>query len=90
MNIYVKLTQAFNEGGLRAVLSSGQAVVFHQLTVMSKGGDGFCARTRERCCTSDQCWRGVERTTALVPRLTCGGCEVDGVPISSFARNPFA
>jgi len=39
MNIYVELTEAFNAGGLRAVLSSGQAVVFHQLAVMSKDGD---------------------------------------------------
>jgi len=39
MNIYVELTEAFNAGGLRAVLSSGQAVVFHRLAVMSKDGD---------------------------------------------------
>ena len=39
MNIYMELTQAFNVGGLRAILSSGQAVVFHQLAVMSKDGD---------------------------------------------------
>ena len=39
MSIYVELTDAFNDGELRAVLSSGQAVVFHQLAVMSKDGD---------------------------------------------------
>jgi hypothetical protein len=39
MSIYVELTEAFNRGRLRAVLSSGQAVVFHQLAVMSKDGD---------------------------------------------------
>jgi hypothetical protein len=39
MNVYVELTEAFNRGRLRAVLSSGQAVVFHQLAVMSKDGD---------------------------------------------------
>jgi len=39
MNIYVELTEAFNRGRRRAVLSSGQAVVFHQLAVMSKDGD---------------------------------------------------
>ena len=39
MNIYVKLTHEFNDGRLRAVLSSGQAVVFHRLAVMSKDGD---------------------------------------------------
>ena len=29
-NPYVNLTKAFNEGRLRAVLSSGQAVVLHR------------------------------------------------------------
>jgi hypothetical protein len=38
-NIYQELTQAFNAGGLRAILSSGQAVVMHRLAVMSKDGD---------------------------------------------------
>lgn len=39
MSIYIKLTQQFNEGKLRAILSSGQAVVLHRLAVMSKDGD---------------------------------------------------
>lgn len=47
MNIYVELTQAFNAGGLRAVLSSGQAVVFHQLAVMSKDGDWILREEEE-------------------------------------------
>ena len=38
-NIYQELTQAFNAGRLRAILSSGQAVVMHRLAVMSKDGD---------------------------------------------------
>ncbi len=38
-NPYVTLTRAFNEGRLRAVLSSGQAVVMHRLAIMSKDGD---------------------------------------------------
>ena len=38
-NPYVNLTMAFNEGRLRAVLSSGQAVVMHRLAIMSKDGD---------------------------------------------------
>ena len=38
-NPYVELTTAFNRGRLRAVLSSGQAVVLHRLAVMSKDGD---------------------------------------------------
>lgn len=38
-NPYVSLTTAFNEGRLRAVLSSGQAVVLHRLAIMSKDGD---------------------------------------------------
>jgi hypothetical protein len=38
-NPYVELTTAFNQGRLRAVLSSGQAVVMHRLAIMSKDGD---------------------------------------------------
>ncbi|NJL28680.1 MAG: hypothetical protein HC897_12705 [Thermoanaerobaculia bacterium] len=38
-NPYVDLTLAFNRGRLRAILSSGQAVVLYQLAVMSKDGD---------------------------------------------------
>ena len=37
-NIYQELTLAFNAGRLRAILSSGQAVVMHRLAVMSKDG----------------------------------------------------
>ena len=39
MYIYVDLTNQFNEGRLRAILSSGQAVVLHRLAMMSKDGD---------------------------------------------------
>lgn len=39
MNIYLQLTRYFNEGRLRSVISSGQAVVLHRLAIMSKDGD---------------------------------------------------
>lgn len=39
MNIYVNLTNTFNENRIRAILSSGQAVVLHRLAIMSKDGD---------------------------------------------------
>lgn len=39
MNIYLDLTTQFNKGRLRAILSSGQAVVLHRLAIMSKDGD---------------------------------------------------
>jgi hypothetical protein len=39
MNVYLALTREFNDGRLRAVISSGQAVVLHRLAVMSKDGD---------------------------------------------------
>jgi len=39
MSVYLALTREFNEGALRAILSSGQAVVLHRLAVMSKDGD---------------------------------------------------
>ncbi len=38
-NPYLELTTDFNRGRLRAVLSSGQAVVVHRLAIMSKDGD---------------------------------------------------
>ena len=46
-NIYVELTHAFNTGGLNAVLSSGQDVVFHRLAVMSKDGDWILREDEE-------------------------------------------
>jgi hypothetical protein len=39
MNIYLRLTREFNEGRLRAIITSGQAVVLHRLAIMSKDGD---------------------------------------------------
>ncbi len=47
MNIYVELTREFNEGKLRAILSSGQAVVLHRLAVMSKDGDWILREDEE-------------------------------------------
>jgi hypothetical protein len=38
-NPYIRLTQEFNHGRLRAVLASGQAVVLYRLAIMSKDGD---------------------------------------------------
>ena len=38
-NIYLTLTEQFNRGRLRAIISSGQAVVLHRLAIMSKDGD---------------------------------------------------
>lgn len=38
-NPYLDLTDEFNRGGLRVLLSSGQAVVVHRLAIMSKDGD---------------------------------------------------
>jgi hypothetical protein len=38
-NPYLELTAEFNQGRLRALLSSGQAVVVHRLAIMSKDGD---------------------------------------------------
>ncbi len=37
--IYLELTNRFNQGKLRAILSSGQAVVMHGLALSSKDGD---------------------------------------------------
>ncbi len=45
MTIYLDLTRRFNEGGTRAILSSGQAVVLHRLAIMSKDGDWILRET---------------------------------------------
>lgn len=47
MNVYLALTREFNEGALRAVLSSGQAVVLHRLAVMSKDGDWILSESED-------------------------------------------
>ena len=60
-NIYQELTQAFNEGRLRAILSSGQAVVMHRLAVMSKDGDWIL---REDSETLDHVLRVLEERGA--------------------------
>jgi len=39
VNVYLRLTREFNAGRLRAIITSGQAVVLHRLAVMSKDGD---------------------------------------------------
>lgn len=46
-NIYLELTRVFNAGRLRAILSSGQAVVMHRLAVMSKDGDWILREDEE-------------------------------------------
>ncbi|MDX1973621.1 MAG: hypothetical protein SFY68_13915 [Candidatus Sumerlaeia bacterium] len=38
-SIYLQLTDEFNQGRLRTVICSGQAVVLHKLAIMSKDGD---------------------------------------------------
>lgn len=46
-NIYLQLTREFNEGKVRAVISSGQAVVLHRLAIMSKDGDWILREEEE-------------------------------------------
>ncbi|GDY12533.1 hypothetical protein LBMAG53_14110 [Planctomycetota bacterium] len=46
-SVYLDLTREFNHGRTRAVLSSGQAVVFHRLAIMSKDGDWIIREDEE-------------------------------------------
>lgn len=46
-NPYLELTALFNKGRLRTLLSSGQAVVFHRLAIMSKDGDWIVREDEE-------------------------------------------
>ena len=48
-NVYFELTREFNRLGPVAVLSSGQAVVYYRLAIMSKDGDGIVRETSEAC-----------------------------------------
>lgn len=47
MTIYLDLTREFNEGRLRAIICSGQAVVLHRLAIMSKDGDWILREDEE-------------------------------------------
>lgn len=49
MSIYITLTEQFNAGRLRAVLGGGQAVVLHNLAIMSKDGDWILLEDEEVC-----------------------------------------
>lgn len=46
-NIYLDFSNEFNEGELRAILSSEQAVVVHGLAFASKDGDWIVRETDE-------------------------------------------
>ncbi len=46
-NIYIELTEKFNDGRLRAVICSGQAAVLHRIAVMSKDGDWIIREEQE-------------------------------------------
>ena len=81
------MTQAFNAGRLRAILSSGQAVVMHRLAVMSKDGNWIL---REDSEALDHVLRVLEERGAHYPawvrRLIRGGWPEGGVRISSFGK----
>jgi len=47
VTIYLELTREFNDGRLRAILCSGQAVVLHRLAIMSKDGDWILREDEE-------------------------------------------
>lgn len=46
-NPFLQLTAEFNEGRLRAIICSGQAVVLHRLAMMSKDGDWIVRESEE-------------------------------------------
>lgn len=47
-NYYTELTREFNQGNVRAILCSGQAVVLHGLAIMSKDGDWILKADEQR------------------------------------------
>ena len=48
-NLYFELTREFNQLGPAAVLSSGQAVVYYRLAIMSKDGDWIVREATDAC-----------------------------------------
>lgn len=48
-NVYFRLTEEMNAEGTVALLSSGQAVVFYRIAMMSKDGDWVVRETEEAC-----------------------------------------
>ncbi len=48
-NVYFELTEEFNREGRTVVLSSGQAVVWYRLTMMSKDGDWIVREDAAAC-----------------------------------------
>ena len=48
-NVYFELTREFNRLGPAAALSSGQAVVYYRLAIMSKDGDWIVREAPEAC-----------------------------------------
>jgi hypothetical protein len=48
-NVYFDLTRELNRFGPVAALSSGQAVVYYRLAIMSKDGDWILRDTPEAC-----------------------------------------
>jgi hypothetical protein len=48
-NLYFELTEEFNAEGTIAVLTSGQAVVYYRISIMSKDGDWILRETPEAC-----------------------------------------
>ena len=47
--MYFDLTRVFNERGAIVALSSGQAVVYYRIAIMSKDGDWIIRETSEAC-----------------------------------------
>lgn len=48
-NIYFELTEELNAEGSIVVLTSGQAVVYYRISMMSKDGDWILRETPEAC-----------------------------------------
>lgn len=76
-NVYFELTREFNRDATVAVLSSGQAVVWYRLSLMSKDGDWIvredepaCARVLEVLGAHGARYRP---SAPLDPRWLCGG-----------------
>lgn len=50
-NVYFDLTRVWNERGPIVALSSGQAVVYYRIAIMSKDGDWVIRETAEACAS---------------------------------------
>lgn len=82
-NVYFELTRAFNRLSPTAALSSGQAVVYYRLAIMSKDATGSSAKRRRPATASSPSCPSTRPATDRPRPSMSDGCRAVGPAISS-------